>query len=471
MSEPKELEQKDGKSESQIRYLQRLHKLRQHHIECENRHMHWLTKSAHDEKERTLHLQTWLQTVPKENQRFCEDSSVGVPELTRTDSVLLDRMHVGFEDCILKCSEEEVVPDTTDSDGEPQPKTTKERTLTRLKKKKKRVIRAKTSTHKTLDTSELDQQKCKNLTSSGGEDKYVPDKRDVTDTDSEPQPKTTKERTLTRPKRVIRAKTSTHKTLDTSELDQQKCENLTSSGGEDEYVPDKRDVTDTDSEPQPKTTKERTRTGPKRNKKRVIRAKTSTHKTLDTSELDQQKCENLTSSGGEDEYVPDKRDVTDTDEKIIEDSDATGSENEDCLLSQDSGASSNSSENTQKRPKIVSENGTDQSGGSMGCTSTQDPEVSSKSPESSQMISTDASQIEKGQASKGQKRKWTAEEVEAVEKTLLNSILTGRVPGKALCLECIEASPEALSGRSWKAIKFYIKNRIDSAKRESFKRK
>ncbi|KAK7877456.1 hypothetical protein WMY93_031796 [Mugilogobius chulae] len=72
---------------------------------------------------------------------------------------------------------------------------------------------------------------------------------------------------------------------------------------------------------------------------------------------------------------------------------------------------------------------------------------------------------------KGQKRPWTALEVEAVEKTLMDNIETGKVPGKAQCTKCIEASPEALQERDWKGIKFYVKNRIDSLRRESCKRK
>ncbi|CAL9707456.1 unnamed protein product [Knipowitschia caucasica] len=67
------------------------------------------------------------------------------------------------------------------------------------------------------------------------------------------------------------------------------------------------------------------------------------------------------------------------------------------------------------------------------------------------------------------KRKWTEEEIQAVEKTLMDCIRTLKVPGKAQCLECINASQTALKGRTWEGVKFYVKNRIDALKRESSK--
>ncbi len=48
----------------------------------------------------------------------------------------------------------------------------------------------------------------------------------------------------------------------------------------------------------------------------------------------------------------------------------------------------------------------------------------------------------------------------------MDSIRSGKVPGKAQCMECIESSPAALKGRSWEGVKFYVKNRIDSSKRK-----
>lgn len=69
------------------------------------------------------------------------------------------------------------------------------------------------------------------------------------------------------------------------------------------------------------------------------------------------------------------------------------------------------------------------------------------------------------------KRKWTEEEVQAVEKTLKDHISFGKVPVKADCLNCILASPGALKHRGWEEVKFYVKNRIDALKRESAKRR
>ncbi|XP_022055392.2 leukocyte receptor cluster member 8 homolog isoform X2 [Acanthochromis polyacanthus] len=68
-------------------------------------------------------------------------------------------------------------------------------------------------------------------------------------------------------------------------------------------------------------------------------------------------------------------------------------------------------------------------------------------------------------SSKPKRRMWTREEVDAVEKTLMDCIRSGRVPGQAQCMKCIETSPQALRGRTWTAVKFYVKNRIDASKR------
>ncbi|KAK2859737.1 hypothetical protein Q5P01_004357 [Channa striata] len=54
-------------------------------------------------------------------------------------------------------------------------------------------------------------------------------------------------------------------------------------------------------------------------------------------------------------------------------------------------------------------------------------------------------------SSQPKRRKWTEEETQA-------------------CLKCIETSPAALKGRSWEAVKFYVKNRIDALKQENLKR-
>ncbi|XP_030299864.1 uncharacterized protein LOC115597751 isoform X1 [Sparus aurata] len=65
------------------------------------------------------------------------------------------------------------------------------------------------------------------------------------------------------------------------------------------------------------------------------------------------------------------------------------------------------------------------------------------------------------------RRSWSFVEVHAVEKTLMNFINSGKVPGKSECIACIMASPEALKQRSWTAVKFYVKNRITAIQRKS----
>ncbi|XP_005946043.1 uncharacterized protein LOC102290889 [Haplochromis burtoni] len=74
-------------------------------------------------------------------------------------------------------------------------------------------------------------------------------------------------------------------------------------------------------------------------------------------------------------------------------------------------------------------------------------------------------------ASQTTRRKWTEAEIKAVEKTLMEYISSGKVPGKAECLKCIETSPLALKERRWEGVKFYVKNRIDALKRQSVKRR
>ncbi|XP_068189836.1 uncharacterized protein [Antennarius striatus] len=67
--------------------------------------------------------------------------------------------------------------------------------------------------------------------------------------------------------------------------------------------------------------------------------------------------------------------------------------------------------------------------------------------------------------------KWTQEEIKAVEKTLMDCINNGKVPGKAQCMKCIKASPVVLQGRTWKGVKFYVKNRINALRRDALKRR
>ncbi|KAJ8335340.1 hypothetical protein SKAU_G00386820 [Synaphobranchus kaupii] len=82
---------------------------------------------------------------------------------------------------------------------------------------------------------------------------------------------------------------------------------------------------------------------------------------------------------------------------------------------------------------------------------------------------TDASSQPSRDSSRRKRKMWSREEIQAVEQKLMYNIKTGRVPGKAQCLECIAASPEALKGRTWDAVKYYVKNRIDTWKRQSTK--
>ncbi|XP_046722711.1 uncharacterized protein LOC124397231 [Silurus meridionalis] len=75
----------------------------------------------------------------------------------------------------------------------------------------------------------------------------------------------------------------------------------------------------------------------------------------------------------------------------------------------------------------------------------------------------DASPSNSAGSSQNPRRKWSAEEIQALEKTLMDYISSGKVPGKGQCMECIEKSPAALQGSGWEAVKFYVKNR-DEAK-------
>ncbi|KAK0135685.1 hypothetical protein N1851_028443 [Merluccius polli] len=58
--------------------------------------------------------------------------------------------------------------------------------------------------------------------------------------------------------------------------------------------------------------------------------------------------------------------------------------------------------------------------------------------------------LQRESSSKG-RRKWTEEEVQAVEKMLKTFIISRKVPGKQDCERCIESSPQALQYRDWKA--------------------
>ncbi|XP_070704434.1 uncharacterized protein [Pempheris klunzingeri] len=64
------------------------------------------------------------------------------------------------------------------------------------------------------------------------------------------------------------------------------------------------------------------------------------------------------------------------------------------------------------------------------------------------------------------KRSWTSEECAAVERHLRKCIVMNQVPGKKECQRCITEEPQALASRDWKAVKYFIKNRITALRRK-----
>ncbi|XP_028813364.1 uncharacterized protein LOC114766589 isoform X2 [Denticeps clupeoides] len=64
---------------------------------------------------------------------------------------------------------------------------------------------------------------------------------------------------------------------------------------------------------------------------------------------------------------------------------------------------------------------------------------------------------------------WEKDEREAVETYLASYIRSGKTPAKKACLACIRAAPEALSRRTWHAVKFYTKNQITALRRKNLK--
>ncbi|XP_076843861.1 uncharacterized protein LOC143488824 isoform X1 [Brachyhypopomus gauderio] len=67
--------------------------------------------------------------------------------------------------------------------------------------------------------------------------------------------------------------------------------------------------------------------------------------------------------------------------------------------------------------------------------------------------------------SREKRKKWGEEEQQAVRKQMGKYISLRTVPGKRDCLECIRKEPDALRSRTWKDIKNYIHNTIQSNKR------
>lgn len=64
------------------------------------------------------------------------------------------------------------------------------------------------------------------------------------------------------------------------------------------------------------------------------------------------------------------------------------------------------------------------------------------------------------------RRKWTGDEVKAVERHMFDFITSHKVPGKTSCDACLHAEPVALKDRDWLSIKNYIHNRITTLKRK-----
>ncbi|KAG7235458.1 hypothetical protein INR49_002689 [Caranx melampygus] len=69
------------------------------------------------------------------------------------------------------------------------------------------------------------------------------------------------------------------------------------------------------------------------------------------------------------------------------------------------------------------------------------------------------------------KKPWTKEESSAVDRSMSQKFIEKFVvPGKNDCIACINANPEALKERDWRAVKFHVKNKITALKRKAFSR-
>lgn len=55
-------------------------------------------------------------------------------------------------------------------------------------------------------------------------------------------------------------------------------------------------------------------------------------------------------------------------------------------------------------------------------------------------------------------RPWSEEEKSVITKFFHSSIKNKIVPGKVQCDECISSSDGALSERTWRDVKYYVKN-------------
>ena len=65
-----------------------------------------------------------------------------------------------------------------------------------------------------------------------------------------------------------------------------------------------------------------------------------------------------------------------------------------------------------------------------------------------------------------QRRKWSLEEVNAVEEHMKESLRTFTVPNKKSCDLCLQRAPETLKDRSWKDVKNFVRNKITSLKKQ-----
>ncbi|XP_042618713.1 uncharacterized protein LOC122145955 isoform X1 [Cyprinus carpio] len=128
----------------------------------------------------------------------------------------------------------------------------------------------------------------------------------------------------------------------------------------------------------------------------------------------------------------------DPQERVLMDSDGSDSENEKEMTEND--ASDSPSNSADKSKKSTAE---------VGQHKNQQP-PKGKNDKKLQLNDKDLEEPHTTKrSSQNSRRKWSTEEIEAVEKTLMDCIRSGKVPGKAQCMECIESSPAALQGRTW----------------------
>ncbi|CAM4733678.1 unnamed protein product [Leuciscus chuanchicus] len=99
----------------------------------------------------------------------------------------------------------------------------------------------------------------------------------------------------------------------------------------------------------------------------------------------------------------------------------------------------------------------------------QETEVEDSVTSTQEPTSTLHSQYQRKSAKKREtaaKRSWTTDECAAVERHLRKFIVRSQVPGKKDCQRCVDAEAQALGNRDWKAVKYFIKNRISAIRRK-----